>query len=105
MINNDEMLLKYLDQLVNSFFKIIPLYEEKNEGLEKYVHSLISNLEELENTIHLNYSYEYISLLTTLRCINTEINKGNPRKSFIKSEAFKGINIIKNTANKIRDGD
>lgn len=97
-------LLYYLESTINSVFKILPLYEEKSVGIKTYVDSLLFELYGLEKNIDIDISSEYISLLSTLESIKTELDCNEDKKSVIKREVFKCINIIKNMTAKIEDG-
>lgn len=104
MINNDEKLISYLNTVVNSVFKILPLYEEKNIGVASYIESLLFELYGLEEAVTVSHSYEYISLLSTLESIKKEIKSDDGKKQTIKREVFKCINIIKNMVGKLEEG-
>lgn len=101
MITNKERLSIYLDNLINSIFKILPLYEEKNEGIVSYVESLLFEMYGLEKTLPINQSYEYISLLSTIESLKKEIEKRSDNKRVVKREVFKCISIVKNIKDKI----
>lgn len=103
MIINSQKLTIYLNSIINSVFKILPLYEEQNIGIETYVESLIFELDGLQDIIDIKYSYEYISLLSTLASVNKEVKKEDSKKSVIKREVFKCINIIKNMVGKLEE--
>lgn len=105
MINNKDRLLVYLDTLISSVFKILPLYEEKNLGIETYVESLLFELYSLDKVIKIENSYEYISLLSTLESIKKNITNQDSEKKVIKREVFKCISIIKNTIGKLENGE
>lgn len=105
MIENNERLIVYLNSVVNGVFKILPLFEEKNVGLKVYVNSLLSELYKLEKVIKIEHSYEYISILATLEFIKEEVSKPDGKKSIVKREVFKCINVIKNMVGKIEDGE
>lgn len=105
MIKNNEMLIIYLNSIVNSVFKILPLYEEQNFGVEIYVESLLFELYGLEESVEIEHSYEYISLLSTLESVKREVSKDDSKKSIIKREVFKCINIIKNMVGKLEEGE
>lgn len=105
MIKNNEKLVIYLNSVVNSVFKILPLYEEQNVGVEIYVESLLFELYGLEESIEIEHSYEYISLLSTLESVKKEVAKDDSKKSIIKREVFKCINIIKNMVGKLEEGE
>lgn len=103
MLNNNKMLSAYLDTLIDSVFKILPLYEEENIGLEVYVESLLFELKGLSKAIKIEDSYEYISLLSTLESIKQEVVSEESEKSVIKREVFKSISTIKDFLEKIDD--
>lgn len=107
MINQNERkrLIVHLNSIVNSVFKVLPLYEEQNTGLKTYVESLLLELYGLQNVIEIRHSHEYLSLLATLESIKREIDDENNKKSIIKREVFKCINIIKNMIGKIKEED
>lgn len=104
MIYNNQKLIIYLNSIVNSVFKILPLYEEHNVGIETYVESLIFELSGLEKVVAIEHSAEYYSLLATLESIKEEIPKEHSKKSVIKREVFKCINTIKNMIGKLEEG-
>lgn len=105
MIDNNERLIVYLNSLVNNVFKILPLYEEQNVGITKYVDSLLFELYGLEDVVMIKHSYEYYSILATLKSVNKEIEKPDSSKPIIKREIFKCINVIKNMVGKLEEGD
>lgn len=104
MIMNDKKLIIYLNTIVNSVFKILPLYEEQNVGVITYIESLIFELDGLQDVITVKYSYEYLSLLSNLASIKKEVEKNDSSKLVIKREVFKCINIIKNMVGKLEEG-
>lgn len=101
MIKDDEKLAVYLNSIVNSVFKILPLYEEKNVGINTYIDSLLFDLYGLSKAVDIKFSYEYISLLATLESVKEEALKEDGKKAVIKREVFKCINIIKNMIGKL----
>jgi hypothetical protein len=105
MMENNERLLNYLNTVVNSVFKILPLYEEKNVGLETYVESLLFELYGLEKVVSMDSSYEYVSLLSTLESVKMEVVREDSKKTTVKREVFKCINIIKNMVGKLEEGE
>lgn len=104
MINNISKIVTYLNLSVNSIFKILPLYEEENDGIGTYIESLLFELYGLDKVININQSGEYISLLSTLESIKDEVDKEHSTKKVVKREVFKCINIIKNMVEKIEEG-
>jgi hypothetical protein len=105
MIENKEKLVTYLNSVVNSVFKILPLYEESNVGIETYVESLLFELYGLDKVVDVKNSYEYISLLSTLESVKVEVTRKESKKSVVKREIFKCINIIKNMVAKLEEGE
>lgn len=105
MIMNNDKLAMYLSTVVNSVFKILPLYEEKNIGVGTYVESLIFELDGLQDVVSIDNSYEYISLLSTLASVKREVLNDDGKKAIIKREVFKCINIIKNMVGKLEEGE
>ncbi|UGO46279.1 hypothetical protein PQE74_gp196 [Bacillus phage vB_BanS_Chewbecca] len=103
MINDNSKLIVYLNSVVNSVFKILPLFEEKNIGVDTYIESLLFELYGLNEAVNVEHSYEYISLLSTLESVRTEIGKEISRKATVKREIFKCINIIKNMVGKLEE--
>lgn len=94
---NRERLPVYLDSLVDSVFKILPLFEEKNIGIEAYVESLIAEIDNLDSlfTLEKAENKEYVSLMLTIRSIGKEIKSEGRTKAVVKREVFKSIHIIK----------
>lgn len=105
MVYDNEKLVVYLNAVVNSVFKILPLFEEQNIGVHKYLESLLFELYGLEKSVSIEHSYEYISLLSTLESVKSEIEKSDSKKSVVKREVFKCINIIKNMVGKLEEGE
>lgn len=103
MIENSNRLPIYLSSTVNNVFKILPLYEEDNVGIETYIESLLFELYGLDKVIDLKHSFEYLSLLSTLESVRLEVAKNDSKKSIIKREVFKSINIIKNMVGKLEE--
>jgi hypothetical protein len=83
----------------------LPLYEEQNVGVATYVESLIFELDGLQHVVAIEHSYEYMSLLSILASVKLEAEKADSRKSVIKREVFKCINIIKNMVGKLKEGE
>lgn len=98
---NKEYLIKTLTKSINDVFKILPLYEDKNDYLIVYIDSLLFKLRglELQNS---EYKHDYYSILTILNSIKIEIkSKEYNNKPIIKREVFKSINIIKKIISKL----
>lgn len=92
----------FLKSLIGKLFKILPLYEDKNAGLTRYLESLIYKLEQSENVFgDKNNGAEFGSILLTLHAIKADSIQFDRDKSFIKSEVFHLIDII----NKMQVGE
>lgn len=105
MIKNNQKLVVYLNSVVNSVFKILPLYEEQNVGVETYVESLLFELDGLQEVVAIEHSAEYISLMSNLASVKKEVAKEDSKKPVVKREVFKCINIIKNMVGKLEEGE
>src|SRR5690606_24762152 len=105
MIENRDRLIIYFDSLINSVFKILPLYEEDNIGIESYVESLLFELYGLDKSNDIKDSYEYIALLSNLESVREEVVKSDSEKKVIKREVFKCISIVKNIIVKLEKGE
>lgn len=105
MVENNERLCGYLNGVVDSVFKILPLYEEKNTGIELYVESLLKGLFELDKVIKIEHSFEYISLLTIVKAVQTEVTSEESQKKIVKREVFNSINTIKKLISKIEESE
>jgi hypothetical protein len=83
-------------------FKILPLLEEKNEGIPHYMESLLFELYGLQNVIYgVKESHSYLSLLCGLESISIRISTNDIDLKFIRSEIFKLLGLIK----KIQEGE
>ncbi len=104
MIQNNEKLVVYLESTVSNVFKILPLYEEENIGLDAYVDSLLRKMCGLDKVVVIDHGYEYISILSILEVIKMEVLKEESDKAIIKREVFNCINVIKNMIGKLQEG-
>jgi hypothetical protein len=87
--------ISYLTVVKDRVFKILPLIEEENEGLFKYIDSLVFELYGLQYVIHgLIDSHNYLSLLATLEAIQDELIVQNKDFSFIRSEILRSLGTV-----------
>jgi hypothetical protein len=102
-ISRDSTLFNsYLEVSKNRIFKILPLLEESNDGINHYVESLLFELYGLQNVINgVKESHNYLALLCGLESILNEISVKEKDFKFIRSEIFKLIGLIK----KIQEGE
>lgn len=100
MIRDNNLLLDFLEHSIGNVFKILPLYEEENEGLDSYIDSLLMELYKLVNTFEVEDSYKYTSLILTLESVK-ELSLKDNNQAIIKREVFKSISIIKSIISNI----
>lgn len=103
MEHNELDVVQYLDSLINRAFKILPLYEESNEGLFVYIQSLIYEVYGIRYVIkELGASSDYVMLLAILESLSDDaIMIDDRKKEIVKREVFKCIDLIK----KIKSAD
>ena len=97
-INREKITLYLNMNITDGVYKILPLYEESNQGLEKYLSSLLIELYGLDEVFRLE-EVEYVSLLATLEGLKFEILK-DKNKSVVKREVFKCVRIVKKLSKK-----
>lgn len=86
----------YLIDLKNRVFKILPLYEEKNDCLTEYIESVCFELYGLRTLIgDLPHGLWYVKSLATLEQIKIETSVFGQNK-MMKKEIFKILNTIDN---------
>jgi lipid II:glycine glycyltransferase (peptidoglycan interpeptide bridge formation enzyme) len=104
MINKSDILFKeYISNLVDRIYKILPLYEEQNEGLFKNIQSLIYELNGLTHVIEGCLDSEYLTLLATLESLSDDALVMDDNKEVVRREVFKCINIVKKIGEKAID--
>jgi len=101
MIKDNSKLIMYLNASISGIFKILPLYEEKNVGVEVYIDSLLFTLYSIDKAIEIQHSHDFITLLATLESIKLEVVKEDSKQPVIKREIFKCINIVKNMVSRL----
>jgi hypothetical protein len=86
----------YLKTLVDRVFKILPMYEEKNETLFTYIQSLLYELGGFQELVDgIEKQSDFVSLLATLEALSTDSVFFDAEASHMKRETFKCINLIK----------
>lgn len=103
MIRQDNpIIFSYLETLKNRLFKIIPLFEENNEGIYKYIDSLLF---ELYGMIYVVEGFEdnsmFLSLIATLESLLDESLVAEYNIPLIRREVFKCLSIIKKIQQKV----
>lgn len=99
----EEALSSYLNGFVGNIFKILPLWEQHEPTLNKYLTSL---------QVELTGCYRFYPDLATNSDFPTLLNilewlksKEASEKSAVKREIFKAISICKKIASKYKGGD
>lgn len=87
-----DMVAKYMSNLTNRFYKILPIRESEPTTLQEYTGSLLSEMIGCQHLIDtLNHDDRYLTLLSILAYMtNHEMDVHDVRK-----EVFRAINIIK----------
>lgn len=84
----------YLIQLKDRVWKILPMYEEKNETIEEYIDSVNFELFGLRGLIgELPHGIWYVKSLATLEQLKVETALIGKQKK-VKKEIFKILNTI-----------
>lgn len=84
----------YLIQLKDRVWKILPMYEEKNETIEEYIDSVNFELFGLRGLIgELPHGIWYVKSLATLEQLKVETRLIGKQKK-VKKEIFKILNTI-----------
>ena len=85
------VIYNYFSSLVNHFFKILPMFESKEESLSTYLESLqVELLGFKELIVAINKDPYYIVLLSILQYF---INNPDASVKVIKREVFRAISI------------
>ena len=91
-----ETMQKYMRGLVDRFFKILPLWEDKEESLPEYLDSLLLELEGFNGLMYaLHDDRDFVTLLAILRYF---IDYPETNTHTVKREVFRAISIC----NKLR---
>lgn len=99
---SDALVGKYLTDLVNRFYKILPIRENEEKTIEQYLESLLREMLGFKSLIiALQYDDRYITLLSILQYFIDE----KPDVSKVKSDVFKAINILKKLQKKYCNGE
>lgn len=93
---HNEVYKIYIKTLISKTYKILPLYEEKNDGLPRYVASLILEIEGalyyVEDT---SDQQEVVSIIATLESVYDISLFEDVLVEDMKSEVFKCLSIVK----------
>lgn len=88
---SDEIVYNYLDRLIGAVYKCLPMKEKNDETLDKYLESLLRELNGNKELIYeLKNDALFLKLLGTLTGL-----KAIDDLEHYKSDVFKSINLIK----------
>ena len=96
-----KMVSRRIEDLINQFYKILPLREGGSKTLSQYIESLLREMLGMQDLmVEWHDDGQYMSLLGILRFLAT-----NPEcdVSVVKSDVFKAISIIKRLHRKYTD--
>lgn len=103
MTETDKIVSKYLDELVNRVYKILVLYEDSNDGINKYMDSLLIELGGMHAISEdIAENSKYISIVMTLASIQVLIKNNDIEHSSVKSEIFKCISLVKKVKEELK---
>ena len=96
MITRESTLVEsYFTITKNRVFKILPLLEEHNTGVNHYIDSLLFELYGLQNVVEgVTESSNYVSLLCGLESLLNECINQTKDFKFIRSEIFRLIGLV-----------
>lgn len=93
---SDELVGNYFQGLINKFYKILPMSEEKSPTLRQYIESLQWELTGNQEVICIiRNDGQYAQLIGTLESLNE-----SAEIKYVKREVFKCIRIIEQLNNK-----
>lgn len=84
-------LRKYMRGLVDRFFKILPLWEDKEESLQTYLESLLLELKGFNGLMYaIHDDRDFVTLLAILQYL---IDNPDTSERVVKREVFRAISI------------
>lgn len=90
----------YLTELKGSIFKILPLYEEKNEYLNDYIEDVVDEVIYVKVIINkLPHAYWYVKSLSNLESLVVKVKEDN--HTHVKKKVLNTINLIQKEINEI----
>ncbi len=97
-----ENLEKYFGNLVNKIFKILPILENNQSSVKKYLEGLHIELEGCQDLIYVLHDDPlFISLLGTLTWITNNVDSDEYEFKTVRREVFNAITIAKNLKKQI----
>lgn len=91
---------KYLDRMINQFYKILPLKENKESSLNRYMESLQREMLGCKELVkQIGEDGAYLSLLSILQYLIDN----DCEVKVVRSEVFKAIRLCENLKNRYED--
>lgn len=88
-----EITIEYLEHLKGGFYKCLCLFEEKNDGLSRYISSFSYELYGLQYLMKSKKEY-ILTLLCVLEHFYDDSLEAEPDIGIIRSEAFRCMSLI-----------
>lgn len=102
VILNDRLIENYFRNLVNHFYKILPLYEAGEETLTAYMVNLRDELIGCEHVLDsAEYSPMIMTLISVLQFLIDNVNDPLISQHSVKSKVFGSINICNRLAESV----
>ncbi len=107
----DKVYAVYLEELKNRVFKILPLCEEKNNYIDKYLESLIHELKGLPKVYPCVLETEtawYVKVMSSLYTFHEDYSikelHSNEAVARVRTQVFSMINMIDREKGVVEDG-
>lgn len=96
---DSSLISHYFNSLIGMYFKIIPLYENREKSLGAYVVNLRDELEGCGNIIEaINGDPMYMTLLATLQFISDNLDDDSFTLRVLRQKVFGAISVCKKLA-------
>lgn len=103
IMNDAATVANYFDSLIGMFFKILPMYENKDSTLKVYMQSFFAELSGFRELVTATeHDGSLVSLEAILKSLMENIDKPTPDVD-VKREVFKAISICKRLRSKYGD--
>nr|BDD47808.1 hypothetical protein 9 [Bacillaceae bacterium] len=86
--------IEYVNKLIGKIFKILPLFEEKNEGLSQYIHSINYEIYGLQYVVEKEDIPTITSLIGILEHFYDDSLQPDPDIKVIRREVLHCIDLI-----------
>lgn len=97
----DELLIAWVDELIPSLFKMLPMKEEESSTLSIYNEKLISRLLGAESLVNeLKSNADFAELIVILECLSIQDDF-----SYYRSDVFEAIGIVNKIKSSLIGGE